>query len=95
MGRWWRMEVNQTIRHSMPMAAGPNIPLSVMQLCNVVYDATTETMIKNRNGYGPNQKLNDAIVLRMWLDEDLPTFEYKGHKKLDKDYSQWCVTVAA
>ena len=93
MGQWWRMEVGTGIRHTSPMSPGPNIPQSVMQLCEVVYDVTTETMIKNR--HGPDKKLDDAIVLRMWLDDDLPIFEYKSHKKLDKDFSQWCVTVAA
>ena len=93
MGRWWRMEVGIGLCYTAPMKAGADIPFRLMQLCNVVYDVTTETMIKNRNG--PDRKLDDAIVLRMWLDDDLPVFEYKGHKKLNKDFNEWCATIAA
>ncbi len=93
MGRWWRIEVGQTIRPSIPMSAGPDIPLSLMQVCNVVYDVTTKTMIKNR--HGPDEQLDDAIILRLWLEDDLPTFEYNGYNDLQQQFSDWCVTVAA
>jgi len=80
------MEVDTTIKHAGPLITRPNVPLQLMYYCIVIYDSTKKIMIKNRYG---DAHLNDAIVLKMWLDGELPIFHWKGYKEFQKRLRQY------
>ena len=86
------MEVDTTLKHTTPMTMGPNIPIQMMMQCIVVYDATNKVMIKNRFG---EAQLNDALVLKMWLGEELPVFEWKGYKEFHNRNTLYHQSLAA
>ena len=90
MGKWWKITIDETvIQHTKPLSTGPDIPVFLMRICNVVYNVTTETMIKNRAS--TNTKLDSAIVMRIWMESDsLPTLEFKNDKALQLAFVQWC-----
>ena len=49
-------------------------------------------MIKNRYG---DAHLDDALILKMWLGEELPLFEWKGYKEFQRRLGQYNQTLAA
>jgi len=75
-----------TVVHSDPMSAGPQVPTQLSFEAEVIFDATHKIMIKNRHG---TAKLDDAIIMRMWIDDSLPVFEYTNHKDFHRRKMQY------
>jgi len=92
LGKWWQMSVGLTIVHTDQMRAGADIPLQLMQMCEEIYDATTKEMIKSRKG---DTHLNDAMVLKLWLGNNLPVFEYGNYKMFRRRVNEYYQTIAA
>ena len=92
LGQWWQMEADAGLKHTSPMSVGPNMPLRLMYSCNTIYNATDKEMIKNRS---METTLNDAIVMRMWLNDELPIFKWKGYKQFQRELNQYQLTLAA
>ena len=96
LGQWWQMEVpvlqGVEVINSGPIGVPPRFPLTVTYACDVVYDATTKTMLKNRFG---ESQLNDAIVLKIWLDGGLPIFLWDGYNNFRRELNQYHQTLAA
>ena len=86
------MEVPVGLRHTQPMSPGPELPLRLLHSCHTIYDATNKEMLKNRN---METTLNDAIIMRMWLNDELPVFKWKGYKQFQRDLNTYHLTLAA
>jgi len=85
-GQWWRMEVRVGIASKTPMTAGPDIPLQLLSYSDVVYNADTKEMIKNR---WFRDTLSDAVLMRIWLEDDLPVFIYNSHDDFIAKMREW------
>jgi len=94
-GQWWQMNVQALrgveVTNSGPIGIPPNFPVTMTYACDVVYDATAKTMLKNRFG---DSTLNDAIVLKMWLEGGLPVFKWSGANDFRKSVNKYYKKLA-
>jgi len=81
LGKWWQLPVNKNRNQSGTNAILKNMPMQLSMHCDVIYNLTTREMIKNRNGL--DKTLNDAVIMRMWLEDGLPIFEYSTREGFD------------
>ena len=64
-----------------PIGIPPKMPFLLTCNCDIIYNATTKIMVKNRYG---DEFLQDAVIMRMWLENGLPIFTWEGRKAFEK-----------
>jgi len=82
--KWWYIDVMYD-RLDLKLI----FPSHVMHSCYIIYDVTTNTIIKDRTGNG----MNTATLLRYWMKKDLPEFKWEGYKQFRNDLSEYYQTL--